>query len=513
MRWHLTVVAAAIVLVLLAVLAAPKLADAAGVTTPMNGPILAPTLTNLRVYSSPSDCAQNPGMPNCTSALAGGLQLFVWSCTGCPAGWPTIFVVNGQASPASDINLAPSRLLALTVRKSQFKSGDCVAVRVYNPGGPSQNATSNAVCSVSAAGSLSATKPSQSGASGPVLPGGTTVVTGPPHGATNATLNKGVVLSNLVPVPTGMGITHDTPTCTAHGGIGGGFACTAGLQAGFLALVWNCQGCKVDGYRLYRVDGGRHDAIPSSGAYANDATVTLALIDPQGANLNGRCYAITAYKGSNESTLSNWACAGAGSVATTVTLQPTHTLHWKHSRDSRTIGWTHDPTDAYDSKLYVGYGDHYGPDLLGDYYSDEFDRSGMVFDLSSLAGHPISKAVLKLSALSSWHDYNNTDWQHPWYLSALSPEACVAVVDLATDRWWQNNDLNSSVSYLSSGGYMGPDFSIDVTTAISNWMGYQSSSDFGFVLRGDDENDLWHGNTNHVCMTQLQSVSLVVTYY
>ena len=35
----------------------------------------------------------------------------------------------------------------------------------------------------------------------------------------------------------------------------------------------------------------------------------------------------------------------------------------------------------------------------------------------------------------------------------------------------------------------------------------------GFVLRGDDENDLWHGNTNHVCLTQLQSASLVVTYY
>jgi len=31
--------------------------------------------------------------------------------------------------------------------------------------------------------------------------------------------------------------------------------------------------------------------------------------------------------------------------------------------------------------------------------------------------------------------------------------------------------------------------------------------------RGDDENDQWHGNTNHVCLTQLQSASLVVTYY
>ena len=117
-----------------------------------------------------------------------------------------------------------------------------------------------------------------------------------------------------------MGITHDTPTCTAHGGFGGGLACTAGLQAGMLALVWNCSNCKVDGYRLYRVDSGRHDLQPSGGAYASDATVTLALLSAPSDGFNGKCYAVSAYKGANESALSNWGCAGAGSTATTTTL-------------------------------------------------------------------------------------------------------------------------------------------------------------------------------------------------
>ena len=61
---------------------------------------------------------------------------------------------------------------------------------------------------------------------------------------------------------------------------------------------------------------------------------------------------------------------------------------------------------------------------------------------------------------------------------------------------------------------MGPDFSIDVTSAVSDWAtSVGAASDFGFVLRGDDENDQWHGKSQHVCLTQLQSIALVVTYY
>jgi hypothetical protein len=320
----------------------------------------------------------------------------------------------------------------------------------------------------------------------------------------------------LVPTPVGMSITHDTQTCSAHGGFGGGLACLAGLQAGMLALIWNCKGCQVDGYHLYRVDGGQHTLLPSNGAYGNDASVTLALLSAPSDGFNGKCYAVTAYKGSFESNLSNWACAGAGSVATTVTLSATHILHWDRARELRTgtLGYTNPATDTYDSTLYVGYRDHYGENTFGDLYYDQVDRSAMMFDLSSLLGHPIAKAVLKMSAFASWHDYDSTDYVkvRTAQLTAQSPITCVSFVDLATDHWWENNDLNSTVRYLSPGGFMGPDFGIDVTTAVAKWAS-NATSNFGFILRGDDENDQWHGNTNHVCLTQLESVSLVVTYY
>ncbi len=514
MRWHSIVIAFSLAL---ASIAGPStgLPAATSATTTMSRPVLAAAPSGLQVFTSPSACASHPGMPNCANALSGGLVLFAWTCAGCDPKWSALFVVNGQASPATDITLAPSKVLGLTVRKNQFKPADCVAIRIYNPANAAQNATSNAVCLTSAL-AVHAMTPVMPAGPGTLKPGTVQSSTTSAHaGAVNPALT--MVNPNFVPAPSGMGITHDTPTCTAHGGFGGGLACTAGLQAGMLALVWNCANCKVDGYRLYRVDGGRHDLQPSGGAYASDATVTLALLSAPSDGFNGKCYAVTAYKGANESALSNWGCAGAGSTATTTTLSAAHVLHWYHSRESRTgtIGWTHSPYDNYDSSLYVGYADHYGENTFGDLYFDQFNRLGLMYDLSPLSGHPISKAILKLSALSSWHDFDSTDYVkvETANLSSQSPEACVTIVDVATDHWWLNNDMNSTVSYLSPGAFMGPDFSIDVTSEVQKWLGLAAPPNFGFVLRGDDENDLWHGNTNHVCLTQLQSASLVVTYY
>jgi hypothetical protein len=201
-----------------------------------------------------------------------------------------------------------------------------------------------------------------------------------------------------------------------------------------------------------------------------------------------------------------------------VTLTPQHVLHWERQRDLRTgtLGYTHPPGDTYDGAMYVGYAYFYGDNPFGDLYHDQFHRTGLVYDLSALAGHPISKATLNLSALTSWHGFDTTDWHKvdTAGLTNLSPEACVSLVDVATDHWWQNNDLNSSVSYLAPGGFMGPDFSIDVTSQVAKWAATTAPPpNFGFILRGDSENDQWHGNASQVCLTQLQTAALVVTYY
>ncbi len=464
---------------------------------------MAPAPAGLQAFTTPSVCAQHSDVPNCTGALEHGLVLFTWTCANCDPNWQALFVVNGQPGAVSDLTLAPSKHAALSVRANQFKSADCVAVRIYNPAQAGQQATSNAVCLAQVMA-----------AHVTVAPPAANVRAAPAAGAAVATAKAPAAVSaSFVPTPSGMGSTHDPHMCASHGGTAGSLACSAALPAGQLALVWTCHGCKVSGYRLYRVDNGQHTLLPANGAYASDATITLALLEPPGDGFNGKCWAVAAYNGSNESTLSNSWCAGAGSTISSMTLQPGHALHWQHYRPSRTgvIGHTDKPIDTYDATIYVGYADHYWNNEFGDSYDDYIHRSGVYFDLSPLAGKTVSKAVLQFNAFSSWHDYDNTSGDAP-NLTAQSTEACVARIYKATDHWWENNDLASKVSYSAPGNYNGPTFGIDVTSAIAGWL-KNPSTNFGFILAGSDENDTWHGNRNNVCLTQLESVALVVSYH
>jgi hypothetical protein len=462
----------------------------------------APLPAGLQAFASSSACAQHSDVPNCTAALERGLMLFTWTCANCDASWSALFVVNGQPAPVGDITLAHSKLAGLTVRANQFKSTDCVAIRVYNPAQAAQQGTSNAVCLAQVMASHVT-----------VAPPASSVRAAPAKGAAVTSAHAGVVSATFVPTPTGMGSTHDPHMCASHGGTAGSLACSAALPAGQLALVWTCHGCKVNGYRLYRVDNGQRTLLPANGAYASDALVTLALLEPPGDGFNGKCWAVAAYNGSNESQLSNGWCAGAGSTMSSMTLQPGHAVHWQHYRPSRTgvIGHTDKPIDTYDATIYVGYADHYWNNEFGDSYDDYIHRSGVYFDLSPLAGKTVSHAVLQFNAFSSWHDYDNTSGEGP-NLTAQSTEACVARIYKATDHWWENNDLSSRVSYIAPGNFNGPTFSIDVTSAIGGWL-KNPTTNFGFILAGSDENDTWHGNRNNVCLTQLESVALVVTYH
>ena len=321
-----------------------------------------------------------------------------------------------------------------------------------------------------------------------------------------------MISANYVPAPTGLTNTQDQKACTDHGGFGGGLACAAGLPAGKLVLIWTCQNCKVNGYHLFRVDNGQHTRLPSNGAYSSSASVTLAMLDAPADGFNGKCYAVAAYNGMNESKLSDAYCAGGGSVQATMTLQPAHALRWELTRGVTTgaFGKPGDPTDVYDGTLFVGHAFSYQEATAGDLFINRVNRSGLYFDLSQLAGRTVTKAVLQLVAKSSWHGYTSVNKQ--LVLSNQSPQACVTTIDKATDHWWENNNLASTVSYSSPGAIMGPSFTMDVTSAIQSWL-TNGASNYGFVLRGDNENNLYTGNRSDVCLTQLEAVSLVVTYH
>jgi hypothetical protein len=311
--------------------------------------------------------------------------------------------------------------------------------------------------------------------------------------------------------PSGLGNTQDEKACGDHGGFGGAVACHALLPAGALALVWNCPHCNnVIGYHLYRVDGGQHTMIASNDAYVSDRSVTLAILNAPGDGFNGKCYAVTAYSSSRESALSNAYCAGSGSVLATMTLNTAHTLVWQRERNitTGTFGHSDKPTDQYSNGLEVGYALDYFERGTGDGYVNTVYRSGVYFDLSPLQGKTVSKAVLQLVANVSYHGFDERGNN-----GNPGPQACVTIVDKATDTWWTNNDLTSTQSYLAPGRIMGPKFSIDVTSAIQNWVGYGKDSNYGFVLRGENENDQYTGKGGEICLTQLASATLVVTYH
>ena len=504
----------------------------------------APVIGDFQAFNLVAACDAHPGAPNCAGAVARGALLFTWTCANCSASWQAVFVVNGQPAAANDIVLAPSKLLALSARAGQFKFTDCVAVRLYDPASPTQNVTSNSFClaqlhaqtavaaapvAAAMAAPASATSSTVHGASAPTahppspcvpntpctaapVKSRTSVpaIAGTANGAKGSTSKKNAMYDpNYVTPPSGLIGTTDPAVCSQHGGVGGGLACHASLPNGALALVWSCKNCRADGYRVYEMSPV-NQLIPANGAYATDKTITLALLDDPGQPFAGNCYAVTAFRGANESSTSGQFCAGGGSVLATVTLPPAHVLHRARDHDLTTgnvAPYDGKTVNIFNDSLLVGFELYADIKDLGDFYQNDIHRLALYFDLSPLAGKTIAKAVLQLPTQVSWHGVDND-----LVLTDMSPEACVTDVDKATDHWWSNNDIDATVTYISPGVYMGPDIGIDVTKGVQGWV-RDPRSNFGFVLRGANENEAYHGPKSSVCVTQFSSAALVVTYH
>jgi len=306
--------------------------------------------------------------------------------------------------------------------------------------------------------------------------------------------------------PSDCGSAHETNPVLAFPGPG---LCQAALNTGSLLLVWNPL-AGATAYHVYRVDGGQHTQVDRRGG---DQSYSLLPV-PKGG-FSGTCYVATDTIGTNpESAASNTVCVGKGTngVALTATLIPTQLLHWQNLFTLNTSGaYTNStPANTFDTTPNVGYSLAYTPgDIMGGAnFITEYDRTGLLFDLSPFMGRTIANATLQLVAQVSYHsvsgDGNAT-------LGNMNPQVCVTTIDLGTDTWWQNQDLMNTNSYLHFGTYQGPSFSVDVTSAVANWTS-AAPENFGFVLKGSYENNAWQGKTNQACMTTLSSEQLIVVY-
>ncbi len=326
--------------------------------------------------------------------------------------------------------------------------------------------------------------------------------------STPATMNHGGLAPNrtYVPFPTGMTNTTDSKVCTQHGNFAAGLGCTAGLPHGMLALVWNCPNCKVDGYRLFRVDSGKHDpvAIP-----ANGADFTAALLDAPPGGFNGQCYAVVAYRAAYESAPSNAYCASGGSVINMVTdtFQPDHVRSSTAMMSTGALMASF--TTADDLEVGAMHAAVKGGALASDSYTNRISRSGVHFDLGRLSQRHIFSARLHVTVDTSTLDNQAID----------HGTSCASAIAVGSDLWWQHTDwillpgqhdaINSfaTPSRLQPGSVDGPDATYDVTPIVADWA--QGTQNLGLVLLTEDAGI--HGFSNNGCRTTYaRNISLEV---
>jgi hypothetical protein len=295
-----------------------------------------------------------------------------------------------------------------------------------------------------------------------------------------------------LPTPGALGSTVDPQVCSNHAGFGGGLACAAQLPQGRLALVWNGSAAAVDGYYVYRVDGGQRARI---GRQANGKDVTVYIVDPvpQGGYA-GKCYAVSAYRGSNESDLSPAFCAGGGSVVQTVVLRPAQLR-------SMSLLTHFGPHDFGEWK--VGYAFHTDRELFFDNSFNWIDRAAFLFDHSAFASKKIYGAWFRFTVSKT---ILNAKGNIDHYTS------CATRIGTARDLSWQHGDWIEADEVVHPGEIRGPEVSIDVTKIVVGWAMFPDHN-HGLVMMGDhDDIDAF---TDAQCETSFdpRAVSLEVQYY
>jgi len=293
------------------------------------------------------------------------------------------------------------------------------------------------------------------------------------------------VQSTQISAPTGLKSTLDQKTCNDHGGFAGGLACKAGLPNGMLALVWNyCSGCQADGFHLYRVDGGRRDAVSIP---ANGTSVTIALLDVPSDGFSGKCYAVTAYRGSAESALSAQFCVAGGSTIQTVSLTPQHSRMSSKTATAGSNCLSPGVTgEGSSTKVFsVGYYHYVDPHNDCDWHNS-VDRSAFYFDVASIVHKTISSAHLHLRV--AWTSvYNGSPGKNYDFKNMLTDHStsCVDSIGVGREYWWEYEDWIAGDIVTSPGRYTGPDVSYDVTQIVKTWA--SGGSNFGIVLFGESE--------------------------
>ena len=289
--------------------------------------------------------------------------------------------------------------------------------------------------------------------------------------------------------------------CAAHVGTLGALICPDMVKNGNVLLVWDWSGpasgpnAAIDGYRVYRVDGGLKQIVDT---VANKKDQTLSLVPKPAGGYTGKCYAATAYAGARESAFSPAFCAGGGSAATTTRLPASHVRSVAQTRQNFDLAHS-------DTGLVVGFEYFADKELLGDNWSNRIHRSAFAFDVSGLQNRRLVRATLRFTIASS----GGTGFGNN--------HSCTTDIDAGTEFWWTSggwlvsahDNPSPNSGYRLEPGETGPDISVDVTQMVAPWL--SGSPNYGFILKNRDEN--LGAFTNKTCITIYTNPTLELTYY
>jgi hypothetical protein len=327
----------------------------------------------------------------------------------------------------------------------------------------------------------------------------------------------GIKFTVVPPAPASLTNTTDPPTCTDHAGAGGGLACLALIPKGSLALIWSWASSpsvpKLDGYKVYRIDGGQHSLIYTQ---ANGKDVTLALVPPPSDGFNGKCYVVTAYVGTAESKDSSYFCAGGyqgGPIVESFNIAPnalrTVNHHYSYSGFGPGCGLSLNGTGPT-SGLLVGYTHAYDSSAGITCFEDTFvAQTAVGFELGA-AGIVLRNP--KASVQSATLTFQRNDG---------SSTSCLAGLHLGTGDWTNAQDLipnNGFINNIPTGNNVsvngggikisGSSYSADVSGPINNWA-KDVWPNHGFVLTGPNEDTSGYHDNNH-CMSTFGGFALSI---
>jgi len=330
--------------------------------------------------------------------------------------------------------------------------------------------------------------------------------------------------------------------------------CDAAVRGGQLQLRWDEQTAKIDGYKIYRVDGKRHVLIATM---PNGIAPAFGIVPKPRDGYIGKCYTVVAYQGSADSADSPQFCAQVGATSGTRLVGPDRVatmVHWSVPslyarcksetptnqlspaqifRLTQNSGFTsffpwltsflNPETDGSARQLNVAFAGLQAYGLVtgvdGNFvpacpananaiagYAMVTARTGLGFNLRRFGGHKIYSATLTLDAPQALRVVSTKTF------GAQNSYSCATSLAVANSAWWRSGPMSFHPQGQATFGFAPvPSVTLDVTPIVAEWAGNFDRNDYGFVLRSRLEDGT--PIDSFACMTRYANPRLEVVFF